>query len=326
MEKNLITSIIKEYAQQSELYNEFTLKCKQLVEEFLKGNNVNVHSVTCRVKKQADLLNKLKRSEQKYARLCDVTDISGIRIITYFADEVDKVAEIIQKEFDIDRDKSVDKRALLDPDRFGYISLHFVAKLPPIRLVLTEYSNFSDCKTEIQIRSILQHTWAEIEHDLGYKNMQAVPKELRRGFSRLAGLLELADDEFVRIRDSLREYETKVIKQVADAPSLVLIDKASLSAFLKHNLLIHKIDDGITSLTSGEVKGHMDDDTLSSTVEILNYVGLKNIADIESSLRKFEAMIYSFAKAWAQRRCPALGGLYRPNRKRAVSQFLSCIW
>lgn len=63
--------------------------------------------------------------------MSDIKDISGIRIITFFPDDVDAVAKLIQKEFAIDYSQSVDKRILLDPDRFGYLSLHYVAKLTP---------------------------------------------------------------------------------------------------------------------------------------------------------------------------------------------------
>jgi putative GTP pyrophosphokinase len=80
------------------------------------------------------------------------------------------VAELIEREFVIDRDNTVDKRKQLDPDRFGYLSLHHIVQLGPTRSQLVEYSSFGGIKAEIQTRSILQHSWAEVEHDLGYKS------------------------------------------------------------------------------------------------------------------------------------------------------------
>lgn len=83
-----------------------------------------------------------------------------MRIITYFSEDVDKIASIIQSEFEVDEHNSVDKRIKLDPVRFGYLSLHYVVKLNSTRVRLSEYIIFKDLKVEIQIRSILQHAWA----------------------------------------------------------------------------------------------------------------------------------------------------------------------
>ena len=58
----------------------------------------------------------------------------------------------------------------------------------------------------MQIRTVLQHAWAEFEHDIRYKG--TVPPEHARDFDRrftlAAGLLELADQEFTTIRERLR--------------------------------------------------------------------------------------------------------------------------
>jgi len=240
--------IMEEYEQQCVLHSDFTEKIENLIRDLLKENGIKVHSMSHRLKNSGSLKKKLDRSEGNYSNLSDITDISGIRVITYFADDVDAVAKVIEEEFDIDRENSVDKRTLLDPDRFGYISLHYVAELPKSRLQLTEYRRFSDCKVEIQVRSILQHTWAEIEHDLGYKSKESVPKDIRRRFSRLAGLLEIADSEFIQIRDSLHEYEKEVPEIIIQNPSSVLIDQVSVQAFVRNSTLVHELDQRIASI------------------------------------------------------------------------------
>ncbi|MCQ5042062.1 hypothetical protein NE654_13385, partial [Akkermansia muciniphila] len=73
-----------------------------------------------------------------------------------------------ENEFIIDRDISIDKRKSLDPKRFGYRSLHYVVHIDPKYVKAQEYHKYHNLKLEIQISSILQYTWAEIEHDLGY--------------------------------------------------------------------------------------------------------------------------------------------------------------
>ena len=294
MRKDAATAIMEEYDKRCTLYSTFTDKIQKLIKELIKENGLRVHSVTSRIKTKASLQAKLTRSARKLLKLSDVTDISGIRIITYFADDVDSIARMVQKEFDVDMKYSVDRRELLDPDRFGYLSLHYVVKLPAARLRLTEYKRFKDCQAEIQIRSILQHAWAEIEHDLGYKGKEAVPREIRRRFSRLAGLLEMADTEFVQIRDSLLQYEKVVPQLIADTPASVLIDKASLSSFVKNSSLVHRIDSGIASV--GKSKIVADEKFISELINQLQYVGFKTIADVDSFLHEHEEIFIRFVK------------------------------
>jgi ppGpp synthetase/RelA/SpoT-type nucleotidyltranferase len=169
------------------LYSSFTQSVHKLIDQLLEESRISVHSISSRTKEEGKIREKIGREVNKYNKLSDITDISGVRIITYFEDGVDEVAKIVEREFQIDTENCTDKRSALDPDRFGYLSLHYVAWFSKARLALTEYKRFADCKVEIQIRSILQHAWAEIEHDLGYKSKQAIPRDVRRSFSRLAG-------------------------------------------------------------------------------------------------------------------------------------------
>jgi DNA ligase D-like protein (predicted polymerase) len=103
-----------------------------------------------------------------------------MRVITFYADDVDKVASALDRLFTVDWENSVDKRKLLETDSFGYLSLHYICSVEdfPYRF-------------EIQIRTVLQHAWANIIHDTGYKSGVEIPKRYIRSLSRLAGLLEL---------------------------------------------------------------------------------------------------------------------------------------
>jgi hypothetical protein len=98
------------------------------------------------------------------------------------------------------------------------------------QLELPKYKKFKNCKIEIQIRSILQHAWAEIEHDLGYKSQTATPYDARRGFSRLAGLLEITDIEFRKLRDDLQPSRSLVPNPVL-APVIQLPKKIAPKTF-----------------------------------------------------------------------------------------------
>ncbi|MDQ9171693.1 hypothetical protein Q8A64_14865 [Oxalobacteraceae bacterium R-40] len=288
--------LLQEYDSKRELFETFTQKAASLLRELLASHNVTVHSVTSRTKDRSSLSKKLSKQGNTYSILGDITDIAGVRITTYFENDVDKVIEIIEREFSIDETNSVDKRALLDPDRFGYLSTHHVVTLKKARCDLLEYKRFENIKLEIQTRSILQHAWAEIEHDLGYKSKLEVPKEIRRKFSRLAGLLELADSEFIAIRDELANYNDMVQGQIKSVPNLVEIDKSSLNAFVNTNNLVKLLDESIAR--AGKWQLIKNEDFVANTVDKLHFAGISTIAKLENALIENSNIIKKFASIW----------------------------
>ena len=184
---------------------------------------MELSSIEYRVKTSESLAGKLERKGDKYHSLNDITDLIGLRIITYYTDDVDKVAAIVKQLFKIDWSNSVDKRKAHQLDSFGYNSLHYICRLkapllsPPGGKTdsLADYSSPKGeagwgPPFEIQMRTALQHVWSAIEHDIGYKGAVKLPPEFRRQFSRLAGLLELADDEFSQLRTTMTEYRRQI--------------------------------------------------------------------------------------------------------------------
>ena len=291
-----VQQILSEYDAKHSLYSAFTTKQQHLISELLQERSFSPHSVTSRVKSRKSLEDKIRRTDANYARLSDITDVAGVRITTYFSDEVDKIAEHLENEFAIVKEHSVDKRKTIDADRFGYLSLHYVVKLSGERLKLTEYRRFPDLVCEIQVRSILQHAWAEIEHDLGYKSRIEVPQILRRRFSRLAGLLELADQEFVTIRDGLSEYQKNLPKEIRSSSTIVTLDKLSLTEFFNSNRLVKSLDEQIATMCGSRL---IDDAELIERDLIhLNFLGIKNISELEAALKSTEKFIPAFAKNW----------------------------
>ena len=189
-------NILESYSKNIKLYNDFKNKIEILIKELLVIDGINYHNISSRVKNKESLSKKISIKD-KYSSIEEITDIIGCRVITYFDDDVEKVVETLKKEFNIDKKNSVNKKENIEAEKFGYISYHIICKLKQPRNDLNEYKRYKDIKFEIQIRSILQHAWAEIEHDLGYKNKTDIPKIIRRKFSRIAGLLETADEAFL---------------------------------------------------------------------------------------------------------------------------------
>ena len=191
--------------------------------EQLAAAGLQVQFVSWRLKERSSLAHKLARPDKTYPTLWDVTDLVGIRIATYFEDTIEDVARLVESTLPIDLRHSSDKLRFKDSGRFGYRSLHYVCAVP------AERAPHPDFRLEIQIRTALQHAWAEVEHDLGYKAQDAVPEPIRRRFNRIASLLEIADQEFVSIRRDLLHYQAAVRAELTQGQSLPL-DAMSLDS------------------------------------------------------------------------------------------------
>ena len=169
----------------------------------LRKQGIYVTAIEHRVKTERSLAGKLELKGAKYKSIDDVTDLVGLRVITFYTDEVDKVAAIAKRIFNIDWQQSVDKRKLHEYDSFGYNSLHYICQLKT-----------GGPRFELQMRTALQHVWSTIEHDTGYKGEVKIPREYLRQFSRLAGMMELIDDEFSRLRLVLNDYRRQILSLV----------------------------------------------------------------------------------------------------------------
>lgn len=289
--------LTEKYKGDLAIFESFKTKAEVLIKELLLQHTVNFHKIESRTKDPAKLDEKIVRKNSKYTNLNEITDLVGIRIIAYFDDEVDRIASIIKSEFVLDIQNTIDKRKL-EMDRFGYKSLHYVVSLSDQRKQLTEYKRFKDIKVEIQIRSILQHAWAEIEHDIGYKGEQIVPESIKRGFFRVAALLETADIEFVNIKNSLSKYEETVTEIIKLNPEEVEINGASLISYISNTKLVNQLDKKIANIWSQSLID-VDLESISTVVNMLRYLTVKTIKELDNYLIENKNYIVPFMNEWA---------------------------
>lgn len=297
MSNSLIQSdpsqLLMEFDKQFSSYKYLCEVVSALIARLLDASHIEVHSISSRCKDRTSLENKIAK-KSKYTSLAEITDLAGIRIITHYGDDVDKVARVIGKEFKVDRENTLDKRIATDPDRFGYVSLHYVVSLSQARSKLLENISIADLKVEIQIRSILQHAWAEIEHDTGYKSEREVPSPIRRKFSRLAGLLELADQEFISIRNELVKYSKRVASEVNQKAVNVDIDSVSFDAFILNNELSLEVDRELADSTGHGLVVNQKK-RYAKQINRLRSVGIESIGELVSALKIHRSDIVNLA-------------------------------
>ncbi|KAB8155390.1 (p)ppGpp synthetase [Kordia sp. TARA_039_SRF] len=283
--------IIKDFEDNKSKLEDFCKKIHALIDELLRNSSTYPHQITSRIKQKEKLDEKIDRKKDKYQKLFDITDLVGIRIITYLESEVDDIAKIIESEFLIDNINSIDKR-ILEIDRFGYRSLHYVIEFDSSRCELSEYKRYKSLKAEIQIRSILQHAWAEIEHDIGYKGEIEIPDFAKRRFNRIAALLETADSEFIHLKDSLEEYQSSLPQKLTNTPKEVKLDKASLTEFINSDKLIDKLNDEISNLTG--IKCNNEIGNLNQVLLRMKFFNISSIDDLKSKLITYQDKIPVF--------------------------------
>jgi ppGpp synthetase/RelA/SpoT-type nucleotidyltranferase len=225
------------YARVRHTYETLATTVREILRHAL--SSTKVHSIEARAKTIPSFGDKAATPDEehsdrpKYADpISEITDKAGVRVILFFPRTLTEVEDVIRNEFTVV--EKVDHTAeAIAQQRLGYLSVHYVVEVRSDRLNLPEYRALRSHRAEIQVRTVMQHAWAEIEHDIQYKSTYAVPVEVRRRFITLAGLLEIADREFQAIQDldaRLREIATQQLS-TGDAAQVV-ITAASLKTYL----------------------------------------------------------------------------------------------
>ncbi|MGL4987866.1 MAG: GTP pyrophosphokinase [Cetobacterium sp.] len=212
------------------------------LERFLKQSfekeKIVYHSISSRAKTKESFQKKIER--KGYTSIDLATDLCGLRVITFLESETKIVENFLRQTFSIDESNSEDKSNNLGEDKVGYKSIHLVATLPENLLELPEFERFKDLKFEIQVRTILQHAWAEVEHDKNYKFSGQLPPDIKRRFKLLAGFLEIADREFESISKEISEYEKKVVHTIeGNTLHEIEINSTSLRKYLNKKFNIN---------------------------------------------------------------------------------------
>ena len=283
--------LLKQYKSLLPVYTRMADAIPERLKEFLAEAGIIVAAVEHRVKTEDSLTGKLRLKGAKYKDIFDITDLVGIRVIAFYIDDVDKVASIVERLFEIDWENSIDKRKALEIDSFGYLSLHYICRIPESSYSDPEHPELNKIRFEVQMRSILQHAWANMNHDTGYKSGVEIPSIYMRNMSRLAGMLELVDDEFSRIRRELTDYRRNVQNLVASGNlSEVLLDGDSFRSYLQIGPF-DRLNKRIASINQAEIQPV----DLSAFLGLFKAMGFKTLGDIAALIKEYSDAAYQIA-------------------------------
>ena len=126
--KTIARDAIDWYLRNKNLYEKLSLKTESIVREIIDEKGIAIHGVSSRTKEIDSFREKIINGKYKDPKT-EVTDLSGIRVITYVESDVKKVCDIVEEVFEIDKPNSIDKRKVLGTDKVGYMSIHYVAHL-----------------------------------------------------------------------------------------------------------------------------------------------------------------------------------------------------
>jgi putative GTP pyrophosphokinase len=299
------------YESERGVFSAYTVALEVLLAQLLDKAGIPYVQLEGRTKGVANFVSKLRRKQEKYVNpLEEVTDLTGLRVVLYYLDDVERVGELIEEQFDVDPAHSGDKGASMDPDRFGYLSVHYVVRPSLKRNSLPEWTTFADLSAEIQVRTVLQHAWGAISRKLAYASVQEAPRDLQRSLNRLSALLELADDEFVDIRTAREAIEQQYDREVERGNLELDVDESSLDIYLRESGAgerISKLAREAGSPTAEAKEAHWDEETADLADEwrqtktrdlltVLKDIGIGRISELDETLDGLWKSIPSFMK------------------------------
>lgn len=272
-------------------YEIFGTKLRGLILDLMTVKSIRYHIIESRVKTVESFLEKIHRPGKDYKNpLQELSDLCGIRIIVYYQDDVPLVGKLLTSEFQIHEQELSHSISEYSADRFGYLSDHYVVGLNENRCKLAEWAPYSDLKAEVQVRTVLQHSWATISHALQYKRENDVPHGLQRKLFRLAGIFELADEEFLTIRNAKIAAQKDASVAIKKGSFEIPIDPQTLKAFLENWNEFKSVCKYVASIGYVVEKESLSNEDNSELLgEITSWckrLGMSTIAKLEENLPK----------------------------------------
>jgi len=204
---------VEKYSLQKQTYNNYAKHLKIILEDIAK-KVTPFNFIQAREKGIPNFADKVLRKLGKYHDpLKDMTDLCGARVIVQTQEQVKAICDHIEKVFTIDKENSLDASQRLKPSEFGYRSIHYVVQFKEGSNIFQNSDlkipkSLFGLKAEIQVRTFLEHSWADFCHDIIYKSDFPVPQTWQREGATLAAMLEQVDQHFGHIVENVGRYST----------------------------------------------------------------------------------------------------------------------
>jgi len=235
------------FKSRRQIYENYALTLQNVLHQIVKRYAPD-SIVQTRAKDVTSFAGKIWRKKGEFEDpVNQFTDLCGGRIITNNQDEVKAICSYIETHFDIDWSNSVDISQRLKPSEFGYRSVHYIISFKPgvfpndaVITTIPESlypnpENIYQVKAEIQVRTILEHSWADFSHKISYKRPFKMPFQWEREMAKMAAFLEEADSQFIRIQKGLKHY-------LGCYSAYMTVDQMKSEIEILENVLRHDLD------------------------------------------------------------------------------------
>ncbi|MCX5876904.1 MAG: hypothetical protein NT087_11550 [Deltaproteobacteria bacterium] len=263
------TDTLRQFLDNSTDYAHLCEEVAYILQKKINQFNIEYSAITFRAKSLNSFCGKITRKQYKEP-LAQITDLAGVRIVYLYKNDLNAIENIIESEFKVI--EKVDKLEDSGDDRFGYGATHYIVKLGKASSG-ARYDDLKKLLCEIQVRTVLQDSWAIIAHHLSYKQESDVPRELKRKLNSLSGLFETADDQFDRLKEERQQYINKIKENVTKK-----------DIFLQQDINLDTLNEYMSSRIPGYQNTRSED--TSKLVESLTSHGYKKISQLEHVFSK----------------------------------------
>ena len=279
-----VFDLISKYQRNYSDYRKLTVELKFLLGELLNSNGINFLQIETRVKSLPSFLDKIYRKISTGGHFSyPFADLVGVRVITYYNEDVYKIADLIEQEFEIHSKNSEYESHNRSPDQFGYSSLHYKVSLALNRNYSEKLSRYRNIVFEIQIRTVAQHAWATIDHKIRYKTAEKLPQDIQRQIFQLSALFELADTQFLAIKKKLEAHAREDLEKYKAGDLSVKINALTLEYFFEiHQETIQSIVDEAKKIGFRETTIRHDPNSIRYLLMLFQRLGVVSMGELET--------------------------------------------